>query len=327
MGTGHAGPAQEEKNDVITLDDVYTARARIQPYLRRTPLLRTVTHKDKPFDGDLILKLEYLQVTGAFKPRGAINKLLSLPPDAMERGLVTASGGNHGLAVAYAGWVTRKPVMVFLPHTTPPTKAEKLRQWGAEVIFEGMVWDEANIRALEVAEREGRAYIHPFGDPLVIAGQGTIGLEILDDFPQVDTILVAIGGGGLISGVSLAVKTLKPSVRVIGVEPLGAPTLKQSVAAGHLVELAEVTTRVSTLAARRSTQINLDIIRQYVDDIVLVTDEEMIEAARWLWFETGIAAEMSGAAAMAALLLGRVQTAPSENICAVVCGAGSDGIE
>jgi threonine dehydratase len=217
-------------------------------------------------------------------------------------------------------------VTVFLPHSTPPAKAEKLRQWGAEVVFEGAVWDEANLRALAVAEREGKTYIHPFADPLVIAGQGTVGLEILDDLPEVDTLVVAIGGGGLISGISLAAKSIKPSIRVVGVEAAGAPKLKESLAAGHLVELPEVTTRVSTMAARRSAQINLDIISQYVDEIVLVTDEEMVEAARWLWFEAGIAAEMSGAAAMAALLRGLIQTKPSEKICVLVCGAGTDGI-
>lgn len=311
---------------MLTLDDVRAARQRIQPYVRRTPLMKTVTHKAKPFAGDLALKLEYLQITGSFKPRGAINKLMSLSPEEMQRGLVTASGGNHGLAVAYAGWVTHKPVTVFLPRSTPSAKAEKLRQWGAEIIFEGDVWDEANLRALDVAEREGKAYIHPFSDPLVIAGQGTVGLEILDDWPDVETLVIAIGGGGLISGISLAVKAVKPSMRVVGVEAVGAPKLKQSLTAGHLVELPEVTTRVSTMAARRSAQINLDIIRQYVDDIVLVTDEEMVEVARWLWFEAGIAAEMSGAAAMTALLLGRIPTKPSEKICVLVCGAGTDGI-
>jgi threonine dehydratase len=187
------------------------------------------------------------------------------------------------------------------------------------------VWDEANEEALKVAERDGLTYIHAFADPVVIAGQGTLGLEIAEDSPKLSTLVVAIGGGGLISGVSTAAKALIPGVRVIGVEPVGAPTLYESVRAGSVIELEKITTAANTLAPRRSAEVNLQIIQSNVDEIVLVTDEEMIAAARWLWQELGIAAEMSAAAAVAAWLTGRV-TDPGGEMCAIVCGAGTAGL-
>jgi threonine dehydratase len=310
----------------VTLDDVRAAAARIRGHVRRTPLLQPEPLKDSPVGEDtaLWLKLECLQVTGSFKARGASSKLGTLGPDDLARGIVTASGGNHGLAVAYAGWVANTPATIYLPRSTPPAKAEKLEKWGARVVFEGEVWDEANETALAVAEREGLTYIHPFADPAVIAGQGTTTLEILEDAPEVDTLVIAIGGGGLISGMAAAAKALDPALRVIGVEPVGAPTLRKSVDAGELVTLDKIETAAGTLAPRRSETINLEIISACVDDIVLVSDEEMRAAARWLWFELGIAAELSGAAAVAALQTGRV--APAANICALICGAGTDGI-
>jgi threonine dehydratase len=168
--------------------------------------------------------------------------------------------------------------------------------------------------------------VHPFADPAVIAGQGTIGLEILEDLPEVDALLVAIGGGGLISGVSLAVKATHPNTKIIGVEPVGAPTLYESLRSGRVVELPEIRTAANTLAPRMSAAINLEIIQRNVDEIVLVTDEEMQESARWLWFEMGVAAELSGAAAVAALLAGKVHFLPAQKVCAIICGTGSDGI-
>ena len=309
----------------VRLADLQAAQARIAPYVRRTPVMAARPLKDRPFATEhLMLKLELLQVTGSFKARGAVNKLLSLSEEQMARGIITASGGNHGMAVAYAGWIAKKPAIVYLPSSTPEAKADKLRHWGAQVVIEGRVFDEANAAAVARAERDDMAYIHPFADPLVIAGQGTLGLEMLEDLPDVDTFVIAIGGGGLISGVSTAVRALRPGARVVGVEPTGAPTLLRSLEAGHLVTLEEITTAAGTLAPRRSAEINLDIIQRNVDEIVLVSDQDMIDAARWLWFEMAIAAEMSGAAAMAALLGGQYQTQPDERVCVLICGAGLD---
>lgn len=311
---------------MVSLAEIQAARVRIAPYIRRTPVLEAKALQKTVPSGKLWLKLEQLQVSGSFKVRGAVNKLLSTPSEALQRGVITASGGNHGLAVAYVGHLASVPAFIYLPHNAPLSKAEKLRAWCAEVVVHGDVWDDANAAALERAEREEMTYIHPFADPAVIAGQGTLALEVLEDLPQVDALLVAIGGGGLISGIARAAKALKPSVRVIGVEPTGAPTLKASLAANAVVVLPEISTRANTLAPRQSAQINFEIIRQYVDDIVLVSDEAMLEAARWLWFELGIAAELSGAAATAALLSGAFIPHPEETVCAFVCGAGTDGI-
>jgi threonine dehydratase len=311
---------------LLKLKDIQAARACIGPYVRHTPLVKASPIKQEICkEGVLYLKLESLQITGSFKARGAVNKLFSLSREEMGRGIVTASGGNHGLGVAYAGRLADTSATIYIPGNTPQAKAEKLESWGARVIFEGQVWDDANWAALAAAEHESMTYFHPFADPAVIAGQGTVGLEILEDEPSITMLLVAIGGGGLISGVSLAGKAINPDIKVIGVEPVGAPTLYESIRAGQLVELPEIRTAANTLAPRLSAPINLEIIQQNVDEIVLVTDEEMREAARWLWFEMGIAAELSGAAALAVLLAGKIRPAQSEKVCALVCGAGRDG--
>lgn len=313
--------------ETLTIAAVQAARSRIAPHIRQTPLLPAIALKQPlPNCDHLWLKLESLQVTGSFKARGAVNKLLSLPPEPLKRGIITASGGNHGLAVAYAGWIAQVPATIYLPHNTPEAKADKLRQWGATVIREGAVWDDANQAALAHAERDRLAYLHPFADPWVIAGQGTITLEILDTLPDVDTLLVAIGGGGLISGISLTAKVQRPNLKVIGVEATGAPTLYTSLQAHAIVELSSVTTRATTLAPRKTEPINFDIIQSCVDEVVLVTDEQMQVAARWLWFELGIAAELSGAAAIAALQSSTYVPAAQEKVCALICGAGTDGI-
>ena len=201
----------------VSLADIQAAAQRIAGRVRRTPTVQAACLHAPTGPLDLWLKLENLQVTGSFKPRGAINCLLQLDPDRVARGIVTASGGNHGLAVAYAGRQAATRAVIYLPETTPSEKIEKLHQWGAEVVIEGTVWDEANRAALAHAEREDMALIHPFADPRVVAGQGTVGLEFLEDAPDLDLLVVAIGGGGLISGIATAAKAVMPGIRVVGV--------------------------------------------------------------------------------------------------------------
>jgi len=324
---GGVGFAAYGEDAMITLEEVRTAAARIAPHVRRTPLVRARALRDDPYpDGELLLKLECLQVTGSFKARGATHKLLSLTEEQIRRGIITASGGNHGLATAYAGWLGKTKTTVYLPESASLEKAKKLEGWGAKVIFKGRIWDEANREALAVAGRERLAYFHPFADPAVIAGQGTTALEILEQEPAVDDFVVAIGGGGLISGIGLTVKALRPSARIIGVEPTGAPTLSASLEAGRVVALPEITTGVATLAALQTEPINLHIVQRCVAEIVLVSDDDMREAARWLWFEMGLATDLSGAAALAALRAGKFRPAPGRTVCALVCGAGSDAL-
>lgn len=315
-------------SDLVTIDDVRAAARRIGGTVRRTPLVEVGPVKSRVLDENvtLHLKLECLQVTGSFKPRGASNKLALADPAAVQRGICTGSGGNHGLAVAYVAQRARVPATIFVPSTTPEDKRGKIAAWGAEIVVEGKVWDEANDAALDAATARGLVYIHPFADPAVIAGQGTVALEVLADAPDVDTLVVAIGGGGLISGIATAAKAVRPGIRIVGVEPTGAATLFESMKARQPVTLERIDTAAGTLAPRRTTALNLQLVADTVDRIVLVSDEEMREAARWLWFELGVAAELSGAASVAALMFGRHRPQAGGCVVALVCGAGTDGI-
>ncbi|MBV9433456.1 MAG: pyridoxal-phosphate dependent enzyme [Hyphomicrobiales bacterium] len=311
---------------MITIADIEAARNRIAPHIRQTPSMRLQQTRERLAPAQHVtLKLECLQAAGSFKARGAMNRVLGMegPPKA---GLVTASGGNHGLAVARTAFVAGIPAMVFLPRTVSPEKVEKLKGWKAQIEIVGHVFDHANAAAMDYSGKTGAVYVHPFADPLVVAGQGTLGLDILDQTPEVDTILVAIGGGGLIAGLAAAVKARNKGVRIIGIQATGAASMKASIEAGHVVTLPEITTRVATLAARRTDERVFELVRQHVDGIILVSDEEMQEASRWLWFELGIAADLSGAASVAALRHERVALRSGEHVCALICGAGAEGM-
>ncbi|MDW6022931.1 threonine/serine dehydratase [Mesorhizobium sp. BAC0120] len=311
---------------MISLDDIRAAADRIAPHIRDTPTIEVTAVSEPVTDARLMLKLECLQATGSFKARGATNKLLTLQKNELANGIVTASGGNHGLAVARAARLAGVPATVFVTESATQEKRDKLKRWGAKVEVLGQIWNETNEAALAFAEEKGAAYFHPFADPAVVAGQGTVGLELQEALPDLDVALVAIGGGGLISGMAVALKALKPSIRIIGIEPVGSPTLLASLQAGHVVRLEKVTSRVATMSCGQTDQQIFETVRDHVDDIVLVSDEAMIDAARWLWFELGIAADLSGAAAIAALRSGAVSFGRDHTIGALVCGAGPDGI-
>lgn len=307
---------------MIGFDEIVAAAERISPYVRRTPVMAVTAVSEPVTDASLVLKLECLQATGSFKARGATNKLLSLPKDAVTRGIATASGGNHGLAVARAARIAGVSATIFVPSNVAPDKVEKLRHWGADVRIVGTHFAETNEHALRFVEETGAAYFHPFADPIVVAGQGTVGLELHAAEPELDVLLVSVGGGGLIAGMSVAMHHLNPGLRIIGIEPEGAPTLKQAMQAGHPVRLPAVATRVATMAAQETVQGIVDIAREHVEDVVLVSDDDMQAAASWLWFEMGIAADLSGAAAIAALRTGRLGFPKGTKIGALVCGAG-----
>ncbi|MGO4832865.1 threonine/serine dehydratase, partial [Rhizobiaceae sp. 2RAB30] len=311
---------------VIGIEDIRAAAGRISGQVRRTPLMDATALMSPLGDASVALKLELLQVTGSFKARGATNRLLSLSKEDLAKGIVTASGGNHGLATARAGWMAGVPATIFLPTNATPAKIEKLKAWGADARIVGSAWHESNVAALDFAKATGAAYFHPFADRQVVAGQGTVGMEILEQMPDVDVILVAMGGGGLASGVATAVKALRPSVRVIGIEAEGCPVLLRALEAGENIGLDKITTSVATMACAKTDDAIFEIVRDRVDGIVLVDDEEMRKAAAWLWFEMGLAADLSGAAAIAALRESRVAVKPGERVCAIVCGAGPDAI-
>lgn len=309
---------------MISLADIEAARTRISAHVRHTPILPVSQWRD-PLPFKATLKLELQQVTGSFKARGAMNRLLTLPSETIAKGLVTASGGNHGLAIARTGYVMNVPTKIFLPANVAPDKLPKFKGWKADAVIGGASFDDCNIKALAYAQETGAAYVHPFSDPFVVAGQGTLGLEILDDIPDVDVVLVAIGGGGLAAGLGTAIKAKRPGVKVIGIEPFGAPTLHASLAANHVVTLDSITTRVPTMASKRTDERVFELIRNTLDDVVLISDEDMAQAARSLWFECGIAADLSGAATLAALQTGAVTVRPDQHVCIIVCGAGNDG--
>lgn len=311
---------------MISIGDIEAARARIAPHVRHTPTLNVSGAKNPlPISANVTLKLECLQVTGSFKARGAMNRLLGATDLDVSKGIVTASGGNHGLAVARTAYAAKTSAAIYLPSNVSPAKLAKLKAWGAHTEIVGDVWDDANAAALDYARRTGAVYFHPFADPLVVAGQGTLGLEIADDLPDIDTILVAIGGGGLISGLSTALKARLPGVRVIGVVPTGCPTFKLSFDAGRAMAIDKVTTRVPTMACRSADPAIFDIVKDHVTDVVAVSDDDMQAAADWLWFEMGVAADLSGAASIAAIRSAAHVLSGSRHICALICGAGPEG--
>ena len=311
----------------VRFADIDAAAQRISGLVRVTPTIKVGAGGEAVAPGgELILKLDCLQPSGSFKIRGASNTVASLSAAQLQRGLITASGGNHGMAVAYAASRQGAPAVIYLPTSTPARKVAQLAKLGADVVVEGAVWDDANAAALARAAAAGLSYVHPFADPRVIAGQGTAALEFLAQAPDLDVLLISIGGGGLIAGAALAAKSIRPQMRVIGIEPEGAATLFESRRAGHPVQLTSITTTAGSLAPRQSTATNFELIEAHVDDIILVTDADMKAAACWLWDELGIAAEMAAAAGIAALQRGLIKDLQGASIGVLVCGAGIDGL-
>ncbi len=304
----------------ISLDTIREARERIRPYVRHTPLAPP-PHLTVDVPAQLRLKLENLQVSGSFKPRGVFNTLLQLDETARRRGVVAASGGNHGVALAYAAHRLGIPAVVYLPATASPDRIARVKAWGAELVTVGTVWDETHAQALARAEAEGMTYVHPFDAPATIAGQGTLGLEVLEDVPELDLILISIGGGGLISGMAAAIKQSKPDVKIIGVEPVGAPTMKHSCDLGYVEPLSAVRTIADTLAPQGVSERTLALTQQYVDELVLVDDNAMIEAQRWLWLHYNQLVEPAGAAVIAAL--GQVDVSACHHPLALICGGNA----
>jgi len=290
-----------EGPNIVNLADIRSAQARLQGVAVRTPLFSF----DMPDERKLFLKLENLQPIGAFKIRGAYNKIASLTPEERKHGVITYSSGNHGQGVAYAARALGAKAVIVMPRAAPAIKREAVAAMGAEIVLVGPSSLERQHRAEELAQKHGYFIVPPFNDERIIAGQGTIGLEILEDLPDVETILVPVGGGGMISGISTAVKLSKPSVNVIGVEPELASDAQASLHEGHIVEsTAEQVSQ--TIADGLRTQsigpINFEHIRKYVDNIVTVSESEIREAVRRLAANSKTLAEPSGAVAVAAFL-------------------------
>jgi threonine dehydratase len=306
----------------LPLDTYRAARERIRPYIRHTPVLPQPPLSDE-MPPQLRYKLENMQVVGSFKPRGVFNTLLQMTPAQRERGVVTASGGNHGLAVAYAAWRLGLHATVYLPASATTDRVARVKAWGAQVVQHGINWDDAHAAASVYAVANGLEYIHPFDAERTLAGQGTIGLELLEDVPDIDGVLIAIGGGGLIAGIADVIKQVKPEVRIIGVEPVGAASMMAAVDAGRVVELPGVRTIADTLAPRAVSERTRALTAQYVDELVLVDDRAMVDAMRWLWTHTNQLVEPSGAAVIAALRAGVVSVSECNAPVALICGGNA----
>jgi threonine dehydratase len=306
----------------VTLEDVRAAARRIAPYIHRTPIFDSAT-LSRLTGTRLGLKAENLQRTGAFKARGALNAVLNLTAEQRARGVITLSAGNHGAGLAYAAQLAGVRCVVFMPEHAVPTKVAAVQGYGAEAHFAPSM--ETVFAAMdEFREIHGLHYVHPFGDPDIIAGQGTAGLEIVEDCPDVETIAVCVGGGGLLAGIAVAAKALIPGVRVVGVEPEGAPVVTRSLVAGYPVTIEKITTVADGLAAPFAAPTSQRLIERYVDDVVIVTDEEILDALRLILERTKMLVEPAGAAATAALLTGKAGTARDSRAIATLSGGNVD---
>ncbi|MFQ5770829.1 MAG: threonine/serine dehydratase [bacterium] len=289
----------------IPLENFIAAKEKIRSYIRSTPLeyareLSQRTHSR------IYLKLENWQKTGSFKIRGAVNKLLSLSAEEKQKGVITASAGNHGLGVAFTAQMMGVPGKIVVPETASTAKIKALEHYDLELIKQGIDYDEAEQIAWQVQKRENRTFIHAFSDPDIIAGQGTIGLEILHDLPDVETILVPIGGGGLISGVAIAAKSLKPNVKIIGVQSEASPAMYNSVQSGKIVETPIADTLADGLAGRFVTELTLNITQHFVDEICLVSEDAIKAAVKLILESEHMLIEGSAAVGVAALLENKI---------------------
>lgn len=308
----------------ITLRDVFVAQQTIAPLARKTPLIQSAALTDHVGEA-VYLKLETLQETGAFKLRGAANKILNLAAGEKDRGVVTVSTGNHGRAVAYVAGRLGIQATVCLSERVPQNKVEALERLGAEVVVHGQSQDEATERAAQLQRERGLTMIHPFDDPDIIAGQGTIGLELLQELPTIDTALVPLSGGGLISGIALALKSADPAIRVVGVSMERAPVMVHSLQVGKPVQMAEEPTLADSLQGGigLDNRYTLRLVQSYVDDVVLVTEEEIAAAMVFGLREHHLVLEGAGAVGIAALLHGKVADV-GRNTAVVLSGGNVD---
>ena len=308
---------------MIELPQIQDAAARIAGKVHRTPLLSSRTLGER-IGASVFLKCECLQKTGSFKPRGALNKVLSLSSSERAKGLVTVSAGNHAQAVAWAGALAGAPAVVVMPSDAPRSKVDAVRGYGAEIVFHD---DRATLfdKLHEVREARGATFVHPFDDPVVLAGAGTAGLEIVDELEDVDVVVVPVGGGGLLGGVASAVKAIRPACRVVAVELEAGPGLTPALAAGKPVPVSRP---AGTLADGMTPPfvgaLPLEIARRAVDDVVMVSEEAIVAAMRLLASRAKLYVEGSGAAATAALLSGAIRPRSGSRVVAIVSGGNID---
>ena len=306
----------------VGLSEIQSALARIRESIRVSPCTRSEAFSDLT-GSSIFLKLDNQQRTGAFKERGALNKLLTLSPEERARGVIAASAGNHAQGVAYHAGRQDIRARIFMPLPTPLTKVSATRAYGADVVLYGTNYDEAYEKAVEEGQRDHLTLIHAFDDDAVIAGQGTLGLEILHQHRDIEAIVVPIGGGGLIGGIACAAKETNPAVRIFGVQPAKIPSMKAAVAEGRPVTLDSAKTIADGIAVRRAGERTLPLVQKYVDDIVTVEEEEIANAILLLLEREKTLAEGAGAAAMAAVL-NRKLPVGGKRVAVLVCGGNID---
>jgi len=302
----------------VSPDDVERAAKELRAHLPPTPLQhsRAFTEKTRCH---VYLKIESIQPIRAFKVRGALNKLIRMSGEQRSAGVITASAGNHGMGVAYAAAAFKAPATVFVPENANPFKVEAIRRLGARVVEAGRNYNGAYLEALGAQRESGATFVHAYDDPDVVAGQGTIATELLSELPNFDTVLVPIGGGGLIGGIALYLKSKNPRIKVIGAEPVGADAMYRSLKAGSIVTLDRVSTIADGLAASAPGKLTFQLAQRYVDEVLLVEEPEMLRAIRLLFEWEHLLAEPAGAAALAALLY-HYAAAPNERVVVILSG-------
>jgi threonine dehydratase len=299
--------------------DFEKARAIVAPDIYKTPLLTSRSLSERT-GFDVRLKAEIFQKTGSYKIRGPLNKFTYLTEEQKRRGVICSSAGNHAQGVALAARIHGMHAVVVMAENATPSKIAATRGYGADVVLHGTIWDEANEKARQLVVERGLTYIHPFDDPQLVAGQGTLGLEIAEDWPDADVVVVPIGGGGLISGVSMALKSINPKIRVIGVESSGAPGMQRSVAAGHVVTLESVDCIIDGLRVKRVGEYNYAVVSRFVDDIVTLPDADIFDALVWVMAHCKLVVEGAAAAPVAALLHGKVAAPAGSKVVCVLSG-------
>ncbi|TRC76715.1 threonine/serine dehydratase [Mesorhizobium sp. WSM4307] len=303
----------------VTRERIAAMEPRIRPYIRHTPVLRVdMADFDRP-PLAVDLKLECLQHSGSFKARGAFTNLLERP--VPKAGVVAASGGNHGAAVAYAAMRLGHKATIFVPEVSPQAKLDRIRGYGADLVVGGARYAEALAASERFAQETGALQIHAFNQEETLVGQGTLGLEIESDLPEIDTLLVAVGGGGLIGGIAA---WYAGRIRIVAIEPEGAPTLHRAFEAGHPVDAPAEGIAADSLAPKRVGEMMFPIAEAFVERSILVSDDDIIAAQKALWHRMRIISEPGGAAAFAAILSGRYTPAPGERVAVLVCGANAN---
>ncbi len=305
---------------MLTLDKIYHASYVLKDVIRKTDLIYA---PKLHAGGKIYLKTENLQVTGSFKVRGAYYKISQLSDDEKKKGVIACSAGNHAQGVALAAQKNKIPAMICIPDGAPISKVEATKSYGAEVCLVEGAYDDAYEKALELQKEMGYTFIHPFDDEMVIAGQGTIGLEILDQLPSVDAIVVPVGGGGLISGIAYAIKRLRPECRIYGVQATGAPSMFNAITSGKKEALETVKTIADGIAVKRPGDLTYDLCRRYVDEVVTVTDDEISTAILALIEQQKMIAEGAGAVSIAAVMFGKVPV-EGKNVVCLVSGGNID---